>query len=448
MKSRPAALLALTFAFSAFLGTAASAQHERQIPPPDDSSTPNDYSAKFFEQLQRMFGRFRDSDLKRAFDSARAVQCSELVTDKGEWREVAFFNENRKLGDWYRKSLDEVKGDLAVYIFKGACGGPRAAVQVTTKFPVEESYNRAAAGKIPFERIDVNVNAPVSVIYDPKSQAYTFDLPYLYHVRSETGDMVYSLNPRTLDDRYDPTFTNHWDCKAVTADDVTYQFLICRNQLLPREARARYEDKGSFGSSAYSILSDGKEALSTVHLSFGDVEPAKEAEPVAPAPRSADSSRNEPAHGFPPEPAAPSRTWRPVSAQVRLSDAGQSEFRIRFRPESWKGKIDKPELVEDGMLAPFTVTPRNKDYCVWRPRVPAQAVQLLEPSTAESAISTLAFRKDVQGVIAVFDLESDSSSALGSLQCSFAQSQSPSDVAVARWMSIVGSTIALESPGQ
>lgn len=446
MKSRPAAfaVLTLTLAFSAY------AQRERQIPPPDEPSTAqSDYGAKFFEELQRIFGRFRDSDLKRVFDSARAVQCSELVTDKGEWREVAFFNENRKLGDWYRQSLDEVKGDLAVYIFKGGCGGPRAPVQVTTKFPVEESYRRAADGKIPYDRIDVNVNAPVSGIYDPKTQAYTFDLPYLYHVRSETGEMVYSLNPRTLDDRYDPTVTNHWDCKAVTADDVTYQFLICHNQLQPREARAsRYTDQGGFGSAAYSILSDGKEALSTVHLSFGDAEPAKEPAPAASAPRSADRSRNEPARGFPPESATPSRTWRPVSSQARLNDAGQSEFRLRFKPEIWRGKIDKPELVQDGMLAPFTVAPRNKDYCIWRPRVPAQAGQLLEPSTADSTIPTLEFRKDAQGVFAVFDLESDSGSNLGSLQCSFAQSQSPSDVTVARWMSIVGSAIGLESPGR
>ena len=53
-------------------------------------------------------------DLKRVFQMARPIQCGELVTDKGEWKEVAFFNENRKLGDWYRTSLDEVKSELAV----------------------------------------------------------------------------------------------------------------------------------------------------------------------------------------------------------------------------------------------------------------------------------------------------------------------------------------------
>ena len=148
MKPRCAAILTPLIGL-VVLGTSVYAQRERQIPPPDPASQNDDYGGKFFDQLQRIFGRFRDSDLKRVFESARPVQCSELVTDKGEWREVAFFNENRKLGDWYRKRLEEVKGDLAVYIFKGGCSGPRSALQVTTKFPVEASYRRAAeAGSV------------------------------------------------------------------------------------------------------------------------------------------------------------------------------------------------------------------------------------------------------------------------------------------------------------
>ena len=439
MRFRPAAILLPLIGFVVF-GLSVYGQRERQIPPPDPASQDSDYSAKFFDQLRRIFGRFRDSELKRVFDSAGPIQCKELVTDKGEWREVAFFNENRKLGDWYRERLEEVKGDLAVYVFKGACGGPRAALQVTTKFPVEESYNRAAAGRIPFDQVDVNVNAPVSVVFDPRTQAYGFDLPYLYKVRRETGDMVYTLNPRTLDDKYATEFMNHWDCKKVVADDVTYQFLICHSTLIPRDSRLRYDDKGSFGSSAYSILSDGKEALTSVHLSFGEAEPDK------PATSSRQPVRDE----APPRDAVPvsSGTWRPVSAQTRLIDAGLNRFILRFKPETWKGKIDKAQLVQDGMLASLTVVPRNKDYCAWRPRAQGAVGQLLEPSSAESTIHTLEFRKDAQSVVAVFGLESDSGAALGSLQCSFSQSQTPADVTVARWLSIVGSSIALESSGQ
>jgi hypothetical protein len=227
-----------------------------------------------------------------------------------------------------------VKGDLAVYTFKGVCGGSRAALQITTKFPVEESYNRALAGKIPFDRIDVNVNAPVSVIFDSGTQAYTFDLPYLYRVRRETGDLVYTLNPRTLDDRYATDVMNHWDCKKVVANDVTYQFLICHNTLSPRDTRARFaeKDKGSFGSSAYSILSDGKEAASTVHLSFGDVLPD------TPERRTPEPSRREPAaRANANADTAASAAWRPLPAQARLIDASQNRFRVRFKPETWKG---------------------------------------------------------------------------------------------------------------
>jgi hypothetical protein len=74
--------------------------------------------------------------------------------------------------------------------------------------------------------------------------------------------------------------------------------------------------------------------------------------------------------------------------------------------------------------------------------------QLLEASSAESTIHTLEFRKDPQSVVAVFGLESDSGSRFGSLQCFFPQSQTPADITVARWLSIVGSSIAIESPGQ
>jgi hypothetical protein len=413
----------------------AYAQHERQIPAPSEQDS--DYGAKFFDELRRIFGRFRDADLRRVFDSARAAQCSDLATDKGEWREVAFFNENRKLGDWYRTSLDEVRGDLAVYVFKGACGGSHASLQVTTKFPVEESYHRFEDGRIRFDQIDVNVNAPVSATFDPATQAYTFELPYLYRTTRD-GEQVYTLFPRYLNDTYASDVMNHWDCKAVTADDLTYQFLICRTNLLPRSGRGRSnQGSPSFGSLAYSILSDGKEASSSVKLSFGTDVTADRPEERRPAQPATDNPA--------PAPAA-NRTWRAAGAQSRLSEVGLSEFRLRFNPDVWKGKIDRIQFIADGMIANFTVPPRNKDYCQWRPRNLAQGGQLLDPSKAESTVHTLEFRKDPQAIIATFNMESDSGASLGSLQCSFSQAQTPGDIAVARWISISGSTISLETP--
>src|SRR6266536_6001465 len=117
-----------TFLLSVALVLTADAygQRERELRPPQET----EYGARFFDQLQKIFGQFRNADLRRVFQMAQPIQCSELVTDKGEWHEVAFFNENRRLGDWYRTSLEEMKDDLSLYIFKGACGGRRAAAQV------------------------------------------------------------------------------------------------------------------------------------------------------------------------------------------------------------------------------------------------------------------------------------------------------------------------------
>jgi hypothetical protein len=233
-------------------------------------SESTEYGTSFFDQLGLIFGRFRDADLQHVFQSARPIQCSDLITDKGEWRAVGFFNENRKLGDWYRKSLEAVKHDLAVYVFKGSCDGATERLQVTTKFPVHESIDAYEERKIRFDEIDVNVNAPVKVSYDPKTRAYAFDLPYLFRVSDHEAGVIYTLNPRRLSDRYATEVVNRWECKAVKADDVTYQFLICRNAVIPVEtAGGRQEKNRPFGALGYTVLSDGKEASSTVKLTFG-----------------------------------------------------------------------------------------------------------------------------------------------------------------------------------
>src|SRR5215470_4699403 len=125
------------------------------------------YDRKFFIQLRAVFGRFRDSDLQRVFEKAQPIQCSELINEKGEWRTVAFFNEKRELGDWYRSNFEEVRSDLAVYVFKGMCRGDHGPVQLITKFPVTESVEAYEHAKIPLEQVEVNVNAPVAAFYDP-----------------------------------------------------------------------------------------------------------------------------------------------------------------------------------------------------------------------------------------------------------------------------------------
>src|SRR5262245_59977837 len=123
------------------------------------SADAQQYDRKFFVQLRTVFGRFRETDLDSAFERAKPIQCSELINGEGEWRTVAFFNEKRELGDWYRTSFDEVKSDLSVFIFKGVCRGERGPVQLTTKFPVTESVEAYRRDRIPLEEIVVNSNA-------------------------------------------------------------------------------------------------------------------------------------------------------------------------------------------------------------------------------------------------------------------------------------------------
>src|SRR5215475_2445636 len=177
MKVGRASLLIAVIVFSAVY---ARGQRERVIAGPAEDS--QQYGRRFFTQLRAVFGRFRDADLQRVFGSAQPVQCSELVNEPGEWRTVAFFNEKRERGDWYRSNFEEVKSDLSVFVFKGVCRGDHGPVQLTTKFPVTESVEAYNERRIGPDDIEVNVNAPVRASFDSQTKAYDFDLPYLFLV--------------------------------------------------------------------------------------------------------------------------------------------------------------------------------------------------------------------------------------------------------------------------
>jgi len=231
------------------------------------------YGSKFFDQLRTIFGRFRDADLQRAFQEAQPIQCSELLGRKGEWRPVAFFNEDRSLGDWCRDNLEEVKTDLSVYTFTGACGG-KGDVQVRTEFPTTASFEEYRERRIELDQIDVTVNDPVKVDMNSRTMAYTFELPYLFLTPHEARK-VYSLTAPNRNAAYATDVTSRWECKAVSSKDVTFRFLICRVSTVPQRALRRNETwESSFGSSAFFVLSDGTEAKSSVNLTFGDEPPA------------------------------------------------------------------------------------------------------------------------------------------------------------------------------
>jgi hypothetical protein len=210
--------------------------------------------------------------LQEVFQAADPIRCAELVEGKGEWKPVAFFNDNRSLGAWYHHTLDEVKGDLRQYSFNGVCKDPRSTVQLTTKFPVAESIDSYNNHEIRFQQIEMNVNAPVDAVYDGRLQSYSFDLPYMFLRDYHDGMRFYSLSPDKISERdsYQRDVTDHWDCKSVREQDVTYQFLICRVTLASVTSLRRGLRRVPFGAAAYSILSDGKEGSARVRYSFDD----------------------------------------------------------------------------------------------------------------------------------------------------------------------------------
>ncbi len=260
------------------------AQQDQQAQTSEEST----YGTKFFDQLRNIFGRFRDSDLQRVFQEAEPIQCSELVGRKGQWRPVAFFNEDRTLGDWCRESLEEVKADLAVYTFTGTCSGNQGTVQVATEFPTAASIEAYNQQRIDLNQVDVTANDPVSAAVNQRTMAYTFDLPYLF-LRERRGSMnVYSLVAPDRNAAYATDVTSRWECKSVASKDVTYRFLICRTTTVPRRALSRNQRwEPSFGGSAFFILSDGTEAQTSVNLSFGNgTSPSATPAETAPAPTS------------------------------------------------------------------------------------------------------------------------------------------------------------------
>jgi hypothetical protein len=226
------------------------------------------YGSKFFDQLRGIFGKFRDSDLQKAFQEAEPIQCSELIARKGEWRPVAFFNEDRRLGDWCRESLEEVKAEMTVYTFKGTCSGEKGIIKAGSEFPTAAGLAAYSERKIEMDQVDIAVNEPVTAALNPTTLAYTFDLPYLF--REESGQRkLYTFIAPSADSTYATDVKSHWECKAVSSKDVTYRFLICRVSTVPQRIDRNQTWTPSFGSTAFFILSDGIEAQSSVNMTFG-----------------------------------------------------------------------------------------------------------------------------------------------------------------------------------
>lgn len=403
------------------------------------------FGSRFFDQLRTIFGRFQNSDLDRVFQQSKPIQCSELVGRKGEWRPVAFFNEDRRLGDWCRESLEEVRDDLTVFTFKGACSGEQGTVQVSTEFPTAESIEAYNAGRIDSKQVDITVNDPVTAVLDPKTMAYKFELPYLFLTGRQGSVNVYSLVAPNRNSAYATDVTNRWECKAVYSNDVTYRFLICRTSTAPRGIQARNQRwERAFGASAYFILSDGTEAQTSVNLTFGDGtdRPASSHETPPPDPSLARPRLAREGK------ASPTGGWQVPDANAKMVEADRGQVRLRFSPQTWIGRIEKPQLLCDQKMSGLQSArpPEGIDYCTWRPDDPKLVEGLLaDPPEANILYFLDAVEKSSQSATSVIiGMKTREGIRIGKLQCYFPHSESPADITFDRWVSVVGGHLALE----
>jgi hypothetical protein len=428
--------------FSLFLSIGSVCAQETQEARQAEES---EFGSKFFDQLRTIFGRFQESDLDRVFQQSKPIQCSELVGRNGEWRPVAFFNEDRRLGDWCRETLDEVKNDLTVYTFRGNCSGDQGPVQVTTEFPTAESIEAYNSGRIDEHQVDITVNDPVTASFDRKTKAYKFELPYLFLTGRQGSTNIYSLIAPTRDSSYATDVTNCWECKAVSSTDITYRFLICRTTTAPRGRSAIYGGwERAFGGTAYFILSDGTEAQTSVNLTFGD-----------------GSNRTERTPAATPPPASPARpplirpgqankagTWQMPEANMKLADLARDGLRLRFSPQTWAGRIGTSQLLRDEKMTSLQphLVQDAADYCVWRPENPDLARELLTEPADSAVLYSLdpPGEMDQSGPSMVISLKTPGGDRIGTLQCYFPSAKSAAEITVARWISVVGSHVMLE----
>ncbi len=272
----------------------------------------SDFGSKFFDDLQVLFGRLQQAELDEAFQQAKPIHCSDLVGAKGEWKEVAFLNDDRSLGNWHRTSIDESrpKKDLAAFVFSGICSGEDDPVAVATSYPVKATVDQFHDGKIQFSQIVIKSNPPVGVTFDQFTNAYTFQLPYLYIRSQNAAATLYTLIPPQTNSKQVKAVSEEFRCKALSDPELTYRFLLCRTRLSDSGLRSARQP---LGNAAYYILSDGKEASATVKLMFG---------------AGAEADR------------AAEKNWTLTALPLHMVDVGNDEFRLRFNPAvvEWKNR--------------------------------------------------------------------------------------------------------------
>jgi hypothetical protein len=404
----------------------------------------SDFSTKFFDDLRLLFGRLQQSELDQAFRQAKPIRCSDLVGQTGDWKEVAFLNDDRSLGDWYHSSIEEVKRELAKYVFSGLCRGEQGPLKVATSYPVDESSKSPP--------LQIRDNDPVSVIFDSRSETYTFELPYLYFTGTQpSGAFLYSLFPPFRTSRPRKDVAEEFRCKALSGAELAYRFLLCRTRVVETDRRVRpVSTIKPLGNAAYEILSDGREANSTVKLTFLQEQTSVKltvgsgVEVKSETIESTPTSATAPTHRLLDPEAA---TWQSPSGRTSLVAIQASEFRLHFDSPSWEDRIGKTQLITRQKLSDSSsnvLADRSLDYCVWRPGVLSDARTLLTPAEKELILYSVAFTQVQGAVSAIFEVDGVAGNHYGTLQCYFPTSQTPKDINVDRLLSITGKAINVE----
>ena len=122
----------------------------------------------------------------------------------------------------------------------------------------------------PLSNVVVRENESVKASFDRSTNSYNFRLPFLYLEHSLSAlsfDTLYTLMPPTAASKPVSDTAEEFQCKGVTDGELIYRFLLCRTKVFDTKGRPVNWEKGSF---AYYILSDGKEASSSVRLTFRD----------------------------------------------------------------------------------------------------------------------------------------------------------------------------------
>jgi hypothetical protein len=370
---------------------------------------PGEYGSRFFQALKSLFDDFSSSDLQRTFQSAPLIKCSELI---GEWRPAAFFNDDRNLERWFHKTFEDVQAELARYRFQSRCETESANVDVTTRFPVRESVDAYNSRKTEFAKILYKSNASVPATFDSRARTYSFDLPYLYLLGRKNGTNQYSLVPPDGSAKPAPEVINQWNCKAVKPPSVTYRFLLCRTAITPRNASVRSQVEAVAGTSAYVILSDGKEAVSTFSISAPDS----------------------------PAPAGPGKTFS------KLVELGVRKFRLQFARRSWEDKIDSVITLAGGRLEfPEVAKTSNVDYCEWIPQSPATANIVNDTDKSLEYLMAIKDRDGASPTTISFEARTPANVRLGTLRCFFPKAETAVAVDMAQFTAVAGDHISVES---